>query len=79
MQRADSLEKTMMLGPWAPLIAQLVKNPTPVVFLECGRPPGEGKGYSLQYSSLENSIVHGVTKSRTHLSDFHCVSDAGKD
>ena len=31
-----------------------------------GRPPGEGKGYPLQYSGLENSmdsIVHGVTKS----------------
>ena len=30
----------------------------------------EGKGYLLQYSGLENS-VHGVTKSRTRLSDFH--------
>ena len=33
-----------------------------------GRSPGEGKGYSLQYSGLENSIdciVHGVAKSRT--------------
>ena len=31
-----------------------------------GRPPGEGKGYPLQYSGLEKSmgcIVHGVTKS----------------
>ena len=31
-----------------------------------GRSPGEGKGYSLQYSGLENSvdcIVHGVAKS----------------
>ena len=39
-----------------------------------GRSPGEGKGYPLQYSGLENSmdcIVHGVTKSRTRLSDFH--------
>ena len=39
-----------------------------------GRSPGEGKGYLLQYSGLENSmecIVHGVTKSRTRLSDFH--------
>ena len=39
-----------------------------------GRSPGEGKGYPLQYSDLENSIdytVHGVTKSRTRLSDFH--------
>ena len=32
------------------------------------RSPGEGKGYPLQYSGLENSmdcIVHGVTESRT--------------
>ena len=32
-----------------------------------GRSPGEGIGYPLQYSGLENSmdcIVHGVTKSR---------------
>ena len=39
-----------------------------------GRSPGEGKGYPVQYSGLENSmdcIVHGVTKSRTRLSDFH--------
>ena len=33
-----------------------------------GRYPGKGKGYSLQYSGLENSmdyIVHGVTKSQS--------------
>ena len=33
-----------------------------------GRSPGEGNGYPLQYSGLENSmdcIVHGVAKSRT--------------
>ena len=39
-----------------------------------GRSPGEGKGYPLQYSSLENSmdcIVHGVTKSQTRQSNFH--------
>ena len=37
------------------------------------RSPGEGKGYLLQYSGLENSmdcVVHGVAKSRTRLSDF---------
>ena len=35
---------------------------------------GEGKGYSLQYSGLENSmgcIIYGVAKSWTRLSDFH--------
>ena len=33
-----------------------------------GRSSGEGKGYPLQYSGLENSmdcIVHGVAKSQT--------------
>ena len=33
-----------------------------------GRSPGEGKGYPLQYSGLENSmdcIVHGDAKSQT--------------
>ena len=41
-----------------------------------GRSPGEGRGYPLQYSGLENSmdcIVHGVAKSWTRLSDFHIV------
>ena len=39
-----------------------------------GRSPGEGKGYPLQCSGLENStdcVVHGVAKSWTWLSDFH--------
>ena len=39
-----------------------------------GRSTGEGKGYPLQYSGLENSmdcIVHGVTKNWTWLSSFH--------
>ena len=41
-----------------------------------GRSPGEGKGYPLQYSGLENSmdyVVHGVAKSQTPLSDFHSL------
>ena len=60
------------------LVAQLVKND-----LQCGRPgfdlwagktPGEGNGYPLQYSGLENSmdcIIHEVAKSRTRLSEFY--------
>ena len=39
-----------------------------------GRSPGEGKGYPLQYSGLENSMdcmVHEVAKSWTQLSNFH--------
>ena len=42
-----------------------------------GRSPGEGNGYPLPYSGLENSmdcIVHGVAKSRTRPSDFHFTS-----
>ena len=42
---------------------------------------GEGTGYPLQYSCLENSMdrgpwqatVHGMAKSRTQLSDFHSL------
>ena len=39
-----------------------------------GRSPGEGNGYPLQYSGLENStdcIVHEAAKNWTWLSDFH--------
>ena len=52
------------------------------------RPPGEGNGYPLQYSCLENSMgrgtlwatVHEVAKSRTRLStnviwSLHCIQD----
>ena len=54
-------------------MAQLVKNPPAMQgdlgsVSGLGRCPGEGKGYSLQYSGLENFMdytVHGVAKSRT--------------
>ena len=39
-----------------------------------GRSSGEGNGYPLQRSGLENSvdcIVYGVAMSQTQLSDFH--------
>ena len=39
-----------------------------------GRFPGEGKGYPLQYSGLENPTdctVHWVAKGQTGLSNFH--------
>ena len=46
-----------------------------------GKSPGEGYGYPLQYSGLENSMdrgawqatVHGVAKSWTWLSHFHTL------
>ena len=46
---------------------------------ELERSPGEGNGYSLQYSCLENSVdrrawratVQRVAKSQTRLRDFH--------
>ena len=41
---------------------------------ELGRSPGEGKGYPVQYSGLENSMdcmVPGVAKSQTQLNNFH--------
>ena len=44
---------------------------------ELERSPGEGKGYPLPDSGLENStdcIVYRVTKSQTWLSDFHLPS-----
>ena len=44
------------------------------LILGLGRSPGEGKGYPLRYSGLENSmdcIVHGSSKSQTRLSNFH--------
>ena len=44
-----------------------------------GRSPGEGNGYPLQYSCLENAMdrgpfwatAYGVTKNPTRLSEFH--------
>ena len=62
-------------------MAQLVKNmptvrETWVQSLGWEDPLGEGNGYPLQYSDLENSmdcILHGVAKIWTQLSDFHFV------
>ena len=68
--------------PRSALVAQMVKNPPAMQKIQVqsqgsGRFPGEGNGYSLQYSCLENptdggawqATVHGVTKSWTCLSN----------
>ena len=63
--------------PKASPIAQLIKESAcnvgdPSLTPGLGRSPGEGKGYPLQYSGLENSMdVPGVAKSRTQLSNIH--------
>ena len=68
-------------APRASLVAQMVKiclNVGDPGFIPgSGRSPGEGHGYPLQYSCLEDSMdrgiwqatVHGVTKSQTQLSN----------
>ena len=46
----------------------------PSLIPELGRSAGEGIGYPLQYSGLQNSmgcIDHGVVKSRAELTHFH--------
>ena len=54
---------------WASLVAQTVKNP-PAVHeawvrsLDLRRSPGEGNGYPLQYSCLENSMDRGGLQSK---------------
>ena len=51
------------------------RDPSLVPGLE--RSPGEGKGYPLQYSGLENSmdcVDHGLMNSWTWLRDFHFTS-----
>ena len=64
---------------WASLVAQLVKNlpamRRPGFDPLVGKIPWRRESYPLQYSGLENPMddtVHGVAKSRTQLSNFHC-------
>ena len=47
-----------------------------------GRSPREGKGHPLQDSGLEksmDSIVYGVAKSQTQLSNFHFTTVLNKE
>ena len=60
---------------WASLVAQLVKN-LPAIrghlgsIPGLGKSPGEGKGYPLQYSRLENSM-DCIAKGQIRPSTFH--------
>ena len=76
------LESVFLNIPQPSLVAQRIKclpamQETLGSIPGLGRSPGEGKGYPLQYSCLENSMdrevwqttVHGVAKSQTRLSD----------
>ena len=54
-------------GSWwlrAALVAQTVKNPPAVWDPGLGRFPGEGNGYPLQYSCLENPMDRGAWRSQ---------------
>ena len=72
MQRADSLAKTLMLRGVFPDNSvgeeSVCNSGGPSSIPGLGRSTGEGIGYPLQYSGLEESmdcIVHGVAKSQT--------------
>ena len=72
--RRDKLPKTVFLGfPGSSAGKESIYNVRDQGSIPgLGRSPGEGNGYPLLYSGLENSmvyIVHGVAKSRTRLSD----------
>jgi len=65
---------------WASLVAQLVKNQLALQETWVGKIPGEGNGYPLQYSGLENPIdciVHGVARvghNRVTFTSLHFTS-----
>ena len=57
-------KEELLKSIWGGNFAMFGASPIPGL----GRSSGEGKGYPLQYSGLENSMdytVHEVTKSRT--------------
>ena len=63
-----------MLETWVQSLGWVDPLQIPGFDIWVGRSPGEGKGFPLQYSGLENSmdcIVLGVTMSWTQLSRFH--------
>ena len=72
--------KKCIHAEWSSLVAQMVESTynagDPDFITESGRCPGEGDGYPLRYSCLEDSmdrgawqaIAHGVAKNQTQLS-----------
>ena len=67
-----------MRAPWYKDSKDSICNAgDPAVICKLGRSPGEGNGYPLQHSCLENPMdrgawqaaVHGVAKCRTRQSD----------
>jgi len=60
-------------------VAQLVKNPPAMKETWVGRSPGEGKGYPLQNSGLENSMDCIVMGSQRvgHNFHFHYIQEPG--
>ena len=71
-----------MVSGWFKCITFTVYYISIIITLPPPQIPGEGKGYPLQYSGLENSmgcIVHGVVKSWTRLSDFHSFTHPTSD
>ena len=62
----ERLHFSLFLGQWASLVAQKIKKKSayyagdPGSIPGSGRSPGEGNGYLLQYSCLENSMDREV-------------------
>ena len=79
-----TINSKLLAALWASLVSQMVKKSACSAgdlgsIPGSGRSSGEGNGYQLQDSCLENSMdkgawrttVHGVKKSQTRLSNFH--------
>ena len=72
---SKGLKHVYMVFPWGSAGKESACNAGDLGLIPgLGRSPGEGKGYPVQCSGLENSmdcIVLGVAKSQTQLSDSH--------
>ena len=74
MPQSESVNSSMLSLPDSSVVKDSTCNAgDPSLIPGLGKSTGEGKGYPLQYSGLENfmdCIDHGVAKSRIRLSDF---------